>query len=63
MDSNFKLKEEILSVEEINTEKFSSYEEEATEVNKSLEDLILEELPKHLKYAFLQPEKEKTIII
>ena len=63
MDYNFKLKEEILSVEEINTEKSISYEEEATEVNKSSEDLILKELPEHLKYAFLQPEKGKPVII
>ena len=57
------MKEEILSVEEINTEKSSSYEEEATEVNKSFEDVILKELPEHLKYAFLQPEKENPVII
>ena len=63
LDSNFKLKEEILSVEEINTEKSNNYEEEATEVNKSSEDLILKELPEHLKYAFLQPEKGKPAII
>ena len=63
LDSNFKLKEEILNVEEINTEKSNSYEEEAVEVNKSSKDLILKELPKHLKYAFLKPEKGKPVII
>ena len=63
LDSNFKLKEEIHSVEEKNTEKSSSYEEEAAEVNKSSEGLILKELPEHLKYAFLQPKKGKPIII
>ena len=63
LDYNFKLKEEILSVEEINTEKSSSYEEETVKVNKSSKDLILKELPKHLKYVFLQPEKGKSIII
>ena len=31
--------------------------------NKSLEGLILKELPEHLKYAFLQPEKGKPVII
>ena len=63
LDSNFKLKEEILNVEEINTEKSRNYEEEVAEVNKSSNDLILKELPDHLKYAFLQPEKGKPIII
>ena len=55
LDSNFKLKEEIINVDENNTEKISSYEEEAAEVNKNSEGLILKELPEHLKYAFLQP--------
>ena len=63
LNSNFKLKETILSVEENSTEKSSSYEEKAIEVNTSSEGLILKEFPKHLKYAFLQPEKEKPVII
>ena len=33
------------------------------EENKSSEGLILKELPEHLKYAFLQPEKGKPVII
>ena len=33
------------------------------EENKILEGLILKELPEHLKYAFLQPEKGKPVII
>ena len=33
------------------------------EENKSPEGLILKKLPEHLKYAFLQPEKGKPIII
>ena len=33
------------------------------EENTSLEGSILKELPKHLKYAFLQPEKGKPAII
>ena len=63
MDTNFKLNEEILGVEKINTEKSSSYEEEAVEVKKSSKDLILKELPEHLKNAFLQLEKGKPVII
>ena len=63
MDSNVKLKKAVLSVEENNTEKSSSYKGEVAEVNKSSEGLILKELPKHLKYAFLQLEKGKPVII
>ena len=63
LDSNVKLKKAILSVEENNKEKSSSYKEEAAEVNKSLEGLIQKELPEQLKYAFLQAEKEKPVII
>ena len=55
LNSNFKLKEAVLSVEENSTEKSSSYEEKAIEVNTSLEGLILKELSEHLKYVFLQP--------
>ena len=55
LNSNFKLKEAVLSVEEISTEKSSSYEEKAIEVNTSSEGLNLKELHQHLKYAFLQP--------
>ena len=58
LNSNFKLKEAALNVEEISTEKSSSYEEKAVEVNTSLEGLILKELLEHLKYAFLKPEKK-----
>ena len=63
LDSNVKLKKTILSVEENNTEKSSSYKEENVEVDKSSEGLILKELLEHLRYAFLQPEKGKPVII
>ena len=63
LDSNVKLKKEVLSVEEIIQEKSSSYEEEAANINKSSEGLILKELSEHLEYAFLQPEKVKSVII
>ena len=33
------------------------------EVEKSFEGLILKELPKHPKYAFLGKEKSKRVII
>ena len=61
--SNVKLKKVVLSVEENNIEKSSSYIEEDIEVNKSSEGLILKELPEYLRYAFLQPEKGKPVII
>ena len=63
LNSNFKLKDSIFTVGEINAEKSNSYEEKVAEENKSLEGLILKELPDHLKYAFLQPEKGKLVII
>ena len=61
--ANVKLKDSVFSIREKNTERSSSYEEEVDEENKSLEGLILKELPDHLKYAFLQLEKVKPIII
>ena len=61
MNFNFKHKDLVFSVKENNSEKSSSYEEEVAEENKSLEGLILKELPEHLKYAFLQLEKGKPV--
>ena len=63
LNSNFKLKEAVPSVEDNSTEKFSSYEKKAIEVNTSSKGLILKELLEHLKYAFLQPKKAKPFII
>ena len=63
MNSNFELKEAILSIEESSVEKSSSYEEKASEVNISLEGLILKELPEHFKFAFLEAKKCKLVII
>ena len=40
-----------------------SKEKKATEQEISTERLILKELPSHLKYAFLEPEKAKPVII
>ena len=63
LNSNFKLKEAVLNVEEIRTEKSNSYEEKAIEINTSSEGLILKELLEHLKYVVLKPETAKSIII
>ena len=63
LNSNFKLKDSVFSIRENSVERSSSYEEKVAEENKSSEGLILKELPEHLKYAFLQQEKGKPIII
>ena len=63
MNSNFELKEVVLSLNERRAEKSSSCEEKVSEVNTSSEGLILKELPEHLKYAFLKAEKSKPVII
>ena len=63
LDPNVKLNKEELSVEENNVEKSNSYKEEGVEENTSSEGLTLKELPKHLKYSFLQPKKGKPVII
>ena len=63
LTSSFDLKETVLSLKENSTEKSSSNEEKAKEIETSLEGLALKELFKHLKYAFLELEKEKPVII
>ena len=63
LNSNFKLKDSTSSVRENSAKKSNSYEEKVVEENKSSEGLVLKEFPEHLKYAFLQPEKGKPVII
>ena len=63
LNSNFKLKDSVFSIRENGAERSSSYKEEVAEEKKSSEGLILKELPEHLKYAFLQSEKGKLVII
>ena len=63
LNSMFDLKEIVLSLNENRTEKSSSNEEKAKEIETSLEGLTLKELPRQLKYAFLEPEKAKPVII
>ena len=55
--------ETILSLNENSQENSSSQEKKVTEQKTSAEGLILKELPIHLKYAFLEPEKGKPVII
>ena len=63
LNSNFKLKDSVFSIREISAKRSSNYEEKVAEENKSSKGLILKEFPEHLKYAFLQPEKGKPVII
>ena len=53
----------ILSLNENSKEKSRSNEEKAIEIETSSKGLTLKELPRHLKYAFLEPEKAKPVII
>ena len=62
LTSSFDLKETVLSLNENSTEKSSSKEEKAKEIEISSEGLTLKELPRHL-YAFLGLEKAKLVII
>ena len=63
LNSNFKLKDSVFNVGEFSAKRSSSCEEKVIEENKSSEGLILKELLEHLKYAFLQLEKGKPVII
>ena len=62
MNSSFDLRETVLSLNENSTEKCSN-EEKAEETETSLEGFTLKELPSHLKYAVLELEKAKPVII
>ena len=63
MNSSFEIRETVLNLKEISVEKSSSSEEKGQEVETSSEGLILKELPKHLKYAFLGAERAQPVII
>ena len=55
--------ETVLNLNEKSTENSCSREKKATKQETSAEGLILKEFPSHLKYAFLEPEKTKPVII
>ena len=63
LNASFELKETVLSLNEDNVEKSSSSKERVHEVEKSPKGLVLKELPKHLKYAFLGVDRSKLVII
>ena len=56
-------KETVSSINENSQEEESSQEQQTHEQETSAEGLTLKELPNHLKYEFLEPEKRKPVII
>ena len=63
LHSSLQYIETVLSLNENSKENSCSKEKKATEQETSTEGLVLKELPSHLKYAFLEPEKAKLVII
>ena len=63
LNSNFELEEAVLSKNKNSIENICNNEVEEKEIETSSEGLTLKELPKQLKYAFLEPEKAKPVII
>ena len=63
LHSSLQYTETVLSLNENSTENSCSKEKKATEQKTSAEGLIFKELPSHMKYAFLEPEKKKPVII
>ena len=56
-------KETISSINENSQDEISSQKQQTHEQETSAEGLTLKELPSHLKYEFLEPEKRKPVII
>ena len=63
LNASVELIETVLNLSEWNEEDVRSSEVRVQEAEKSSDGLILKELPKHLKYAFLGEEKSKPLII
>ena len=63
LHSSLQNMEIVLSLNENSQENSSSQEKKVTKPETSVEGLILKELPSHLKYAFLEPETGKPVII
>ena len=61
--SNLFNKETFSSINENSQDEESSQEQKTHEEEISAEGLSLKELPSHLKYEFLEPEKRKPVII
>ena len=63
LPSNLFNKEIVSSINENSQDEESSHEQKTHEEETSAEGLTLKELPSHLKYEFLEPEKRKSVII
>ena len=63
LPSNLFNKKTISSINENSQDEVSSQKQQAYEQETSVEGLTLKELPSHLKYEFLEPEKRKLVII
>ena len=63
LHSSLQNMETVLSLNENSQENSSNQKKKVTKQETSAEGLILKELPSHLKYAFLEPEKGKPVII
>ena len=63
LSSNLFNKETVSSINENSQNEESSQEHQTHEKETSAEGLTLKELPSHLKYEFLEPEKRKPVII
>ena len=63
LPSNLFNKETVLSINENNQDEVCSQKQQTHEQETSAEGLTLKELPSHLKYEFLEPEKRKLVII
>ena len=61
--SNLYNKETVSNINENSQDDVCSQGQKTTEQETSAEGLILKELPSHLKYALLEPEKRKPVII
>ena len=63
LPSNVFNKETVSSINENSQDEISSQKQQTHDQETSVEGLTLKELPIHLKYEFLEPEKRKPIII
>ena len=63
LPSNVFNKETVSSINENSQDKISSQKQQTDEQETSAEGLTSKELPSHLKYEFLEPEKRKPVII
>ena len=63
LPSNMFNKETVSSINENSQDEISSQKQQTHEQETSAVGLTLKELPSHLKYEFLEPEKRKPVII